>query len=114
MTPRRRAAFMVAAALAVVVGVPVGVAASGVVNVGVASASAVEDRVLGWASARSIRRHAGNIVPREPEPAMRRRGGEHYAAMCVDKGCRMLSVGADVRIINAGIEAVKKLYGRFF
>jgi 4-hydroxy-2-oxoheptanedioate aldolase len=37
-----------------------------------------------------------------------------YATMCVDKGCRMLSVGADVRIINAGIESVKKLYGRFF
>jgi 2-dehydro-3-deoxyglucarate aldolase/4-hydroxy-2-oxoheptanedioate aldolase len=37
-----------------------------------------------------------------------------YAKMCVDKGCRMLSVGAEVRIINAGIEAVKKNYGEFF
>ena len=37
-----------------------------------------------------------------------------YAAMCVEKGCKMLSVGADVRIINAGIEAVKKNYGKFF
>lgn len=37
-----------------------------------------------------------------------------YAAMCVEKGCRMLSVGADVRIINAGIEAVKKNYAQFF
>lgn len=37
-----------------------------------------------------------------------------YAAMCVEKGCKMLSVGAEVRIINAGIEAVKKLYGKFF
>jgi len=26
----------------------------------------------------------------------------------------MLSVGAEVRIINAGIEAVKKNYGAFF
>ncbi|MCY2967832.1 MAG: aldolase/citrate lyase family protein [Planctomycetota bacterium] len=37
-----------------------------------------------------------------------------YAAMCVEKGCKMLSVGADVRIINAGIEAVKKNYSKFF
>jgi 2-dehydro-3-deoxyglucarate aldolase/4-hydroxy-2-oxoheptanedioate aldolase len=37
-----------------------------------------------------------------------------YASMCVDKGCRMLSVGAEVRIINAGIEAVKKNYAKFF
>jgi len=37
-----------------------------------------------------------------------------YAAMCVDKGCRMLSVGADVRIINAGIESIKQSYSRFF
>lgn len=37
-----------------------------------------------------------------------------YAGMCVEKGCRMLSVGADVRIINLGIESVKKAYARFF
>jgi 4-hydroxy-2-oxoheptanedioate aldolase len=37
-----------------------------------------------------------------------------YAAMCVEKGCKMLSVGADVRIINAGIQAVKSMYGKFF
>lgn len=37
-----------------------------------------------------------------------------YAAMCVEKGCRMLSVGADVRILNAGIEAIKKTYSKFF
>ncbi|RPI91103.1 MAG: host specificity protein [Planctomycetaceae bacterium] len=44
------------------------------------------------------------VVPVNPE----------YAEMCVDKGCKMLSVGADVRIINAGIESVKKSYSRFF
>lgn len=44
------------------------------------------------------------VVPVNPE----------YAQMCVDKGCKMLSVGAEVRIINAGIEAVKKNYGKFF
>jgi 2-dehydro-3-deoxyglucarate aldolase/4-hydroxy-2-oxoheptanedioate aldolase len=37
-----------------------------------------------------------------------------YATMCVEKGCRMLSVGADVRIINLGIESVKQSYARFF
>lgn len=37
-----------------------------------------------------------------------------YAAMCVEKGCKMLSVGAEVRIINAGIDAIKTLYGKFF
>lgn len=44
------------------------------------------------------------VVPVNPE----------YAAMCVDKGCRMLSVAADVRIINAGIESIKKAYSKFF
>jgi 2-dehydro-3-deoxyglucarate aldolase/4-hydroxy-2-oxoheptanedioate aldolase len=37
-----------------------------------------------------------------------------YATMCVEKGCRMLSVAADVRVINLGIDAVKQMYGRFF
>ncbi|MBS0261045.1 MAG: host specificity protein [Planctomycetes bacterium] len=37
-----------------------------------------------------------------------------YAEMCVSKGCRMLSIAADVRIINAGIESIKKAYGRFY
>ena len=44
------------------------------------------------------------VVPVNPE----------YAEMCVSKGCRMLSVGADVRIINAGIDSIKKAYGKFF
>ena len=44
------------------------------------------------------------VVPVNPE----------YAAMCVEKGCRMLSVAADVRIINAGIESIKKSYANFF
>ncbi|HLJ12799.1 MAG TPA: aldolase/citrate lyase family protein [Planctomycetaceae bacterium] len=37
-----------------------------------------------------------------------------YAAMCVEKGCRLLSVGSDVRIINQGIEGVKHAYAKFF
>ncbi|MBI3861500.1 MAG: host specificity protein [Planctomycetia bacterium] len=44
------------------------------------------------------------VVPVNPE----------YAGMCVEKGCRMLSVAADVRIINAGIESIKKAYAKFF
>jgi len=37
-----------------------------------------------------------------------------YATMCVEKGCRMLSAASDVRLINAGIESIKKAYGKFF
>lgn len=37
-----------------------------------------------------------------------------YATMCVEKGCRMLSAASDVRMINAGIESIKKAYGKFF
>lgn len=37
-----------------------------------------------------------------------------YATMCVEKGCRMLSAASDVRMINAGIESIKKSYGKFF
>jgi len=44
------------------------------------------------------------VVPVNPE----------YAAMCVDKGCKMISVAADFRIINTGIDAIKKAYGKFF
>jgi len=44
------------------------------------------------------------VVPVNPE----------YATMCVEKGCRMLSVAADVRIINLGIESIKQSYARFF
>jgi 2-dehydro-3-deoxyglucarate aldolase/4-hydroxy-2-oxoheptanedioate aldolase len=44
------------------------------------------------------------VVPVNPE----------YAGMCVEKGCRILSIAADVRIINAGIESIKKAYGKFF
>ncbi|MGQ0637044.1 MAG: HpcH/HpaI aldolase family protein [Planctomycetaceae bacterium] len=44
------------------------------------------------------------VLPPNPE----------YAAMCVDKGCRMLSIGADLKIVNAGIDAVKSQYARFF
>lgn len=44
------------------------------------------------------------VLPPSPE----------YAAMCVEKGCRMLSIAADTRIITAGIESIKKSYAKFF
>ena len=44
------------------------------------------------------------VVPVNPE----------YATMCVEKGCRMLSVAADVRIVNLGIDSIKQSYARFF
>jgi 2-dehydro-3-deoxyglucarate aldolase/4-hydroxy-2-oxoheptanedioate aldolase len=44
------------------------------------------------------------VVPVNPE----------YAEMCISKGCRMLSIAADVRIINAGIDSIKKAYGKFY
>lgn len=40
------------------------------------------------------------VVPANPE----------YAALCVEKGCKMLSIASDVRFVNAGIDAVKKAY----
>lgn len=44
------------------------------------------------------------VVPVSPE----------YAAMCVDKGCQMLSVAADARIINVGLAAIKQNYATYF
>lgn len=43
------------------------------------------------------------VLPASPE----------HAALCVEKGCRMLSIGADTRIVAAGIESIKTAYARF-
>ncbi len=52
-----------------------------------------------------------------------RRAGKHwgtvapnkeYTQMCYDKGCRMLSLGADVVAMRQGIEAAKILYREMF
>ena len=37
-----------------------------------------------------------------------------HADMLVGKGCKMLSAGSDTRIVNAGIQAIKREYGKFF
>lgn len=37
-----------------------------------------------------------------------------HAQMCADKGCQMISLTNDVRLVNAGIKAVKGAFGGFF
>src|SRR5262249_33615796 len=44
------------------------------------------------------------VVPASPE----------HAEMCFSKGCRMFSPTSDVRLINAGIKAVKATYPKLF
>lgn len=49
--------------------------------------------------------------------------GKHFGAVCVnpehadmliEKGCKMLSPASDVKIVNAGIQAIKQQYGKYF
>lgn len=56
--------------------------------------------------AEACRKHGKTwgVVPASPE----------HADMCQSKGCRMFSPAADVRLLNAGIGAVKKSYPKFF
>jgi 2-keto-3-deoxy-L-rhamnonate aldolase RhmA len=44
------------------------------------------------------------ILPRDAEHARR----------CVELGCRMLSVGIDVWVVNLGLEAFKQRFAEFF
>lgn len=37
-----------------------------------------------------------------------------YAAMCVDKGCKMLAAVNDLRVAHAGIKSLKEQYRQFF
>lgn len=41
-------------------------------------------------------------------------GNVEHAELLVEKGCTMLSPTNDVRFINAGLQAVKRDYGKFF
>ncbi len=52
-----------------------------------------------------------------------RRHGKHWGAVCVspehaellvEKGCRLISPAADVKIVNSGIEAIKQEYAGLF
>src|SRR4051812_25006551 len=57
---------------------------SGIIDVAATSENALADKLLGYASTRSIRRHA----PKENNPlasdaAAQKRGLEHYREMCV-------------------------------
>jgi plastocyanin len=57
---------------------------SGVVDVSATREPGVADRVLGYASARSIARHARDEKnPLASDPAALKRGLQHYQAMCV-------------------------------
>ena len=49
--------------------------------------------------------------------------GKHWGAVCinpehadmlVEKGCKMLSPASDVKIVNAGIQAIKQQYAKHF
>jgi 2-dehydro-3-deoxyglucarate aldolase/4-hydroxy-2-oxoheptanedioate aldolase len=44
------------------------------------------------------------VVPASPE----------HGAMCVEKGCRMLSPCSDVKLLNVGIAGTKQTYSKFF
>lgn len=39
---------------------------------------------------------------------------QQYAKLCYEKGCRMFSAASDVRLINAGISAIKQNYPDLF
>ena len=39
---------------------------------------------------------------------------QQYAKLCHEKGCRMFSAASDVRLINAGIAAIKQNYPDLF
>jgi 4-hydroxy-2-oxoheptanedioate aldolase len=56
--------------------------------------------------AEACRRHGKGwgIVPPNPE----------YAARCVEKGCRMLSMGSDVMAMRLGVQSLKTMYAAHF
>lgn len=39
--------------------------------------------------------------------------GPEHTDLCVDNGCRMISIGADVRILNLGIESMRKGFAKY-
>ena len=40
--------------------------------------------------------------------------GPDYAARCVDKGCRMLTLANETLALRRGVDALKEWYGTFF
>jgi 4-hydroxy-2-oxoheptanedioate aldolase len=57
-------------------------------------------------TARAARTHhkAWAILPRDPA----------YARRCVELGCRMLSIGIDVWVVQKGLRAFQTEYGSYF
>ncbi len=39
--------------------------------------------------------------------------GPEHTDLCIDNGCRMISVGADVRILNLGIESMRQGFAKY-
>jgi 2-dehydro-3-deoxyglucarate aldolase/4-hydroxy-2-oxoheptanedioate aldolase len=67
--------------------------------------------------------HASCLEAIDRVAAACRRHGKHWGAVCVspehadmlsEKGCRMLSPTSDVKLVNAGMQAVKREYARYF
>jgi 2-dehydro-3-deoxyglucarate aldolase/4-hydroxy-2-oxoheptanedioate aldolase len=56
--------------------------------------------------AAACRRHGKSWGAVTPTP--------EHAALCAEKGCQMISLTNDVRLVNAGIKAVKGAFGAFF
>lgn len=56
--------------------------------------------------AAACRRHGKSWGAVTPTP--------EHAGMCAEKGCQMISLTNDVRLVNAGIKAVKGAFGAFF
>lgn len=67
--------------------------------------------------------HPKCIEAMERIDAACRKHGKHWGAVTAnpkhadllyEKGCRMLSPASDVKVINAGVQSIKRDYGRFF
>ena len=50
-----------------------------------------------------------SLIPLGTVPA-----GPDYAARCVEKGCRMLTLANETLALRRGIEALREWYGDFF
>lgn len=81
---RRPFVLGVVATLVVLVVIALLVIASGVIDVSATHPSDIQDRILGYASTRSIAHHAKNEQnPLARDPSALKSGLEHYRAMCV-------------------------------
>jgi 2-keto-3-deoxy-L-rhamnonate aldolase RhmA len=40
--------------------------------------------------------------------------GPEYASRCIEKGCRLLTLGNETLALRRGVDALKEWYGEFF